>query len=489
MSETARDGWDVIVIGGGPPGENVADYAGRDGLSCVLVEQELVGGECSYWACMPSKAMLRPVELLGAVRHMAGLEAAGATELDVSAVLERRDSFTSHHDDAGQVSWAQRVGIDVVRGRGRLSGVKTVAVTEPSGSVRTLTAAQAVVLATGTSASVPPIPGLREARPWTSRDVTNLRDIPARIVVIGGGVVACESATWLRALGAREVTVVEAAPRLLGRNEPWAGDMVADAFRESGVEVRLGRKVESCTRPDAQATEVGRLRGGEVTVVLDDGSAVTADEVLVAVGRTPNSADIGLDSIGVQANRAGYVEVDDHMTVPGTDWLYVVGDLCGRALLTHMGKYQARVAGDVIAARGAGRPLEGERYSDRADGAAVPQVTFTDPEVGSVGLTEAEARDRGLDVEVVDYDIGRVAGASLFRDHYQGRANLVIDRGSDVVVGATFVGYGVAELVHSATVAVIGAVPVERLWHAVPSYPTISEVWLRLLEARRPAPR
>jgi len=486
MTPDAVDAWDVIVIGAGPPGENVADYAGRGGLTTVLVEQELVGGECSYWACMPSKALLRPAELLGAARAMPGLkESAGALALDVGAVLDRRDSFTSHHDDSGQVAWAEGAGIDVVRGRGRLTGDKAVEVTTSDGTVRTLTARRAVVLATGTRAALPPIAGLREAAPWTSRDVTNLHEVPESVVVIGGGVVACESVTWLRALGCGTVTLVEGAERLLGRTEPFAGELVAESLRQSGVTVHLGRTVTAVGRMERIEPREGYRHGGPVSVTLDDGTTIDAAEVLVAAGRVPNSDDLGLDAVGVSANAHGYIDVDAHMTVPGTDWLYAVGDLCGRALLTHMGKYQARVAGDVIAARAAGHPLTDERFTDRADEVAVPQVTFTEPEVGSVGLTAADAARRGIDVETVEYDLGRVAGASLLRDGYSGRANLVIDRQRDVLVGATFVGSGVAELVHSATVAIIGEVPVARLWHAVPSYPTVSEIWLRLLETLR----
>jgi dihydrolipoamide dehydrogenase len=477
--------WDVVVVGGGPPGENAASYAVQGGLSAVIVETELLGGECSYWACMPSKALLRPLELLDSARAMPGLQHLAGARPDVDAILARRDAFTAHHDDGSQVDWATGAGIDVVRGAGRLAGERTVEVTAPGGGTRTLTARHAVVLATGTRATVPPIDGLREALPWTSRDVTNLHEVPGRVLVLGGGVVACESATWLHGLGVRELTVVEGGPRLLGRTEPFAGEIVADQLTKAGVDVRLGTRVERVERSAPEDTGEGRVHGGEVRVTLSDGSAVVVDEVVVAAGRTPNSDAIGLDSVGVAANGHGYVDVDDHLTVPGTDWLYVVGDLCGRALLTHMGKYQARVAGDVIAARAAGRPLDGIRYTDVADPGAVPQVTFTDPEVGSVGRTAEQARAAGIDVETVEHDLASVAGAALLRDDYVGRARLVIDRATDTLVGATFVGSGVAELVHSATVAVVGRVPVDVLWHAVPSYPTVSEIWLRLLEALR----
>jgi pyruvate/2-oxoglutarate dehydrogenase complex dihydrolipoamide dehydrogenase (E3) component len=483
----ARDSWDVVVIGGGPPGENVAQYAIQGSeRTAVIVEAELVGGECSYWACMPSKALLRPVELAAAARAMPGVAEMLSGSLDVSAVLARRDRFTHDHDDSGQVKWANGAGIDIIRGRGRLAGEKTVEVTAADGSVRTLRAEHAVVLATGSTPSIPPVPGLREALPWTSRNVTNLGEVPGRVAIVGGGVVACECATWLNGLGASEVTIIEPGERLLGHIEPFAGELLAEQLRERGVTVLVDTEIDAVDRPDARDTGVGRIHGGPATITAG-GRSFEVDEIVVAAGRTPTSADVGLDRIGIDVSASqGFVTTDDHMAVPGGgDWLYAVGDITGRALLTHMGKYQGRIAGDVIAARAEGRPIDGSRHRDVADHDMVPAVIFTDPQVASVGLTEAAARDKGIDTETLESDLSKVAGASLLRDDYTGRAKLVVDRASGTLVGATFVGAEVAELLHSASVAILGKVPLETLWHAVPSYPTASEVWLRLLEARR----
>ncbi len=479
--------WDVIVIGGAPPGENAAQYATQDsGLEAVIVEEQLVGGECSYWACMPSKGLLRPVEVLDIGRHLPGVkQALLGRELDVNAVLARRDAIVNRLDDASQVQWCLTTGIDVIRGHGSLAGTKTVEVTRPDGSTRTITARHAVVLDTGSSAAVPDIEGLRAARPWISRDVTSIHTIPQRVVIIGGGVVACEAATWLIGLGVEELTIVQGGPRVLARNEPFAGELVAGYLRSAGVRVELNVRLAGVSRPHVNDAGYGVPHGGEVTVTLDDGTVIVADEIIVAAGRRPNSTGIGLNTVGLA--EGGFVAVDDHMTVNGVpgEWLYAIGDLNGRALLTHMGKYQARVAGDVIAARATGAALDTgafSRHADLADQGRVPQVTFTNPEVGSVGLTERGAREAGIAVETVEYDLASLAGTYLMREDYVGRAKLVIDRSSDTIVGATFVGSQIADLVHAATVAMIGKVPIAALWHAVPSYPTASEIWLRLLE-------
>jgi pyruvate/2-oxoglutarate dehydrogenase complex dihydrolipoamide dehydrogenase (E3) component len=480
--------WDVVVVGGGPPGQTAARYATRfSGLNAVVVESERVGGDCHFWACIPSKAMLSPVHHLSAGQDVAGVkELVTDRHLDVPSVLRRRDAANDHLDDGDQVAGLLRAGVDVLRGRGRLSGERTVVVRDADDRERPITARHAVVLATGSLPRVPPVPGLREARPWFSRDATGIQEVPDRVLVLGGGPVACEAVTWLRAFGARNITVVGRSPRLLARAEPFVGDALLAGFRAAGVDVRLGQRVDRVERAEVNDAGPGLIHGGPVTVRLDGGDVLTVDEVLVATGRVPASVDLGLQSVGLAAGE--FLSTDGHMTVkdvPG-QWLYAVGDVCGPALMTHMGKYQARIAGEVIAARAAGRPLDTEsfnRHTDVVRPGRVPQVIFTDPEVAMVGLTEQAAREQGFDVEVVESDFGNVAGAFLAQDTYRGRAKLVVDARADVIIGATFMGIGMAEMLHAATAAVVAATPIPTLWHAVPSFPTVSEVWLRLLEA------
>ena len=466
---------DVVVVGAGPVGENVADRVRAGGLDVVLVEHELVGGECSYWACVPSKTLLRSAAALRAARRVAGAAEAITGELDVAAVLRRRDQWVSDWSDHGAAEWVASVGIELERGHGRLAGPRRVVVERADGSEVTLAARHAVVVCTGSDPVIPPIVGLAEAAPWTSRDATSVKQPPARLVVIGGGFVAAEMATAFAGFGT-EVTVL-ARHGLLGDMEPFVGDAVVEGLRGLGATVRLG----------VEPTQVERDGSGEVVITLDDDSTVTADEVLVATGRRPSSTSVGLETVGLEPG--SWIDVDETMLVNGADgegeWLYAVGDVNHRALLTHQGKYQGRAAGDVIVARALGRPVDASPWgvhAATADHSAVPGVVFSEPECASVGLTQAGAADAGIEVRIADVPIQSASGAGILADGYTGRARLVVDAERGVVLGATFVGQDVAELLQAATIAVVGEVPVDRLWHAVPAFPTMSEVWLRLLE-------
>jgi len=467
---TARE-YDLIVIGGGPVGENVADRATQGGLSVVVVESELVGGECSYWACIPSKAMLRAGAAVRAAQRVKGAAEAVTGDVDVARTLVRRDELVHNWDDTSQVQWLQGAGIDLVRGHGRLTGEREVTVTGADGGETELVARHAVVVSTGSAALLPDIPGLRGVAPWTSREATGVHDVPASLAVLGGGTVGTEMATLYASFGST-VTVI-ARSGLLRGVEAFAGEAVEKALTEAGTTVKTGVEVEQVSRDDA----------GDVVLALSDGSEVRAAEVLVATGRVPRTEDLGLEAVGLEPG--SWLDVDDTLRVRGVDWLYAVGDVNHRALLTHQGKYQGRAAGDVIAARAKAADVDDApwgRHVATADHTAVPQVIFTDPEVAAVGHTEKSAREAGLRIRVIDYDLYWIAGASEVADDYQGRARAIVDEERRVLVGATFVGQDVGEMLHAATIAIVGEVPIERLWHAVPSYPTISEVWLRWLE-------
>ncbi|MFF7297028.1 FAD-dependent oxidoreductase [Streptomyces sp. NPDC008265] len=468
--------YDVVVLGGGPAGENIVDRTRAAGLSTALVESELVGGECSYWACVPSKALLRPVLARADARRVPGLAAAVQGPLDTAAVLAHRNHWVGDWKDQGQIDWIDSTGADVYRGHGRLYGVRKVAVTSPEGEHHVLSARHAVVVATGTRAVVPDLPGMAQARPWTSREATSAQQAPGRLLIVGGSVVGCEMATAWQSLGS-QVTLLARDAGLLPRMEPFAGELVADALRAAGAVVRTEVALESVVRDGPT---------GPVTVVLKGGERLEGDELLMATGRAPRTDDIGLDTIGLPAGK--WIEVDESCRVPGHDWLYAVGDVNHRALLTHQGKYQARIAGAAIVARAEGGTADTGpwgAHAATADTRAVPQAVFTDPEAAAVGLTLAEAERAGHRVRAVDYDLSKVSGAGLYADGYRGRARMVVDLDREVLLGATVVGPGAAELVHAATVAVVGEVPIARLWHAVPAFPTISELWLRLLEAYR----
>ncbi|HEY4224613.1 MAG TPA: NAD(P)/FAD-dependent oxidoreductase [Pseudolysinimonas sp.] len=462
--------FDLIVIGAGAVGENVADYATKGGLKVALVESELVGGECSYWACMPSKALIRAGSVLRAAEDVDGAKQAISGGVDPLGVLRRRDAIVHDWDDASQVSWVESAGIELIRGHARFTGPKQLTVTADDGTVTELVATHAVTVSTGSDPLLPDVPGLAEAKPWTSRDATSVRTVPASLAILGGGVVGCEMATAYASMGCH-VTLLSRGS-LLTNLEPFAGEAVQASLEKLGVTVVLGIDVASVHRTDKN-----------VVIESTEGMRVIAEELLVAIGRTPRTMDLGLETIGLTPGH--WLTVDDTMLVSGFDWLYATGDVNHRALLTHQGKYQARAAGDVIAARATGLPIDDTpwgRHVATADIEAVPQVTFTDPEVASVGHTEATATKAGYDIRVIDYDLSWVAGASAIADHYQGHARAIVDADHEVLIGVTFVGPDVSEMLQAATIAVVGKVPLKRLWHAVPAYPTLNEVWLRFLE-------
>ncbi len=444
--------FDAIVLGAGPAGEVAAGRLAERGLEVALVESELVGGECAFWACMPSKALLRPAVALDEIRRVPG--AGEQASLDVEAVLRRRDEVIHDLSDDVQLPWIEKRGIHLFRGQGRLDGERRVQVGSDL-----LTARRAVLIATGSRAAMPPIPGLSDVGAWDNRKGTTAKEVPASLLILGGGVVGVELAQAWSSLGAR-VTVVEAADRLLVDEEPFAGEQVADALRARGVDLRLGAKATAA-----------RLKDGRRVLELQGGDSVAADELMVAVGRSPRTQDIGLESVGLEGGRP--VEVDDRMRVGGQDWLYAIGDVNARVLLTHMGKYQARVAVDVIC---------GHDVRVQEDGLSSPRVVFTEPQVAAVGLTLARAREQGLTVQALDNPTSATAGASFHGRNAVGTSRLIVDEQRRVLVGATFTGVDVDEWLHAATVAIVGQVPLERLWHAVPAFPTRSEVWLKLLD-------
>jgi dihydrolipoamide dehydrogenase len=404
---------------------------------------------------MPSKGLLRPGDALAEAERIPGAREAVTGKIDVKAALARRDEIIHDRDDSAQLPWLEERGVEVVRGHARLAGERKVTVDDA-----TLTARQAVVVAVGSDPRIPDLPGMDEVEPWTNREITTTKEELRSLVILGGGVVGVEMSQAWASFGA-EVVLIEGGPRILAREEPFAAEQVADSLRKLGVDIRLESKAARASRSN-----------GRVEVELEDGSTVSGERLLAAAGRIPSTGDLGLESVGLEPGKN--IEVDDRLRAAGHDWLYAIGDSNGRALLTHAGKYQGRIAADVIL---------GKEASADWDGPRSPRVVFTDPQVAAVGYTLAAAEEEGLNVRAVDFASGDVAGGSFFGRDVPSNCRIVVDEDRKVLVGATFTGTDIGELVHSATIAVVAEVPLAKLWHAIPSFPTRSEVWLRLLQA------
>ena len=441
--------FDVVVIGTGPAGEVAVTRLAAQGLKLALVERELIGGECAYWACIPSKTLLRPPETRFQARRAAGVD---EPVVHWPQVAEYRDVMIRNLDDSAQADGYEQQGVTVVRGRGRIAGPGVVDV--DGRELRT----DRIIVATGSDAAIPPLEGLEQAGYWTNREATTLKELPKSIVIIGGGPVGVELGQFFARFGT-SVTLVQGADRLVNREDPAVGDLIAEALREDGIDVRLGRR----------AARV-RLEGGRRVVTLDDGDDVAGQELLIATGRRPRVEGIGLESVGIDAGASG-IAVDARCRAG--DGVWAIGDVTGIMPFTHVGMYQGRIAAADISGAAA-----------QADYSAIPRVVFSDPEIASVGLTEAQAREQGLEVLTSRISLPEsIARPWTYEKDPRGDLGLVADRRRQVLVGAWAVAPLAGEWIHQVALAIKTGTSLAVLRDTVAQFPTFSEGFLKAVEA------
>lgn len=440
--------FDAIVIGAGPAGEVAVSRLLDQGLRVALIERELVGGECAYWACIPSKTLLRPPETQAEARRAAGVEEP-ATRW--GEIVEYRDYMVRDLDDSNAAKGYEDRGVTVVKGAARITHPGSVDIDGRS------LESQRIVVATGSEPVIPPIDGIEQAGYWTNREATTLREVPKDVVVLGGGPVAVELGQMLRRYGA-EVTIVQGAERLIDREDPRVGELIFEALRADGIVIRLGVK----------ATAVS-AEGDRRTVELDTGESLSAERLIVAAGRRPRAGDLGLDAVGIELGERGEIPVDERCRAAAGVW--AIGDVTGVSLFTHAGKYQARIACADIAGD-----------SPRADYTAIPRVVFSDPEIAAVGLSAGQASERGIEVRTARADLMRIARTETYGEGLGGEIGLVADAERRTLVGAWAVGPLAGEWIHQAVLAVKAAIPIDVLRDTVAQFPTFTEAYLPALE-------